>query len=274
MMPCLLAACDSATVSNERGESTLIEADELGPWEGFRPAYFGVSTASFGYDAQRQVAVPIVYVDDEGDEAVLPISISVLILDQEAASSGELTESNHCEVVMTSMDTLPMASWTDAAGAWFAFELSASLGSTSCQTLSFDPSVWGGGVHSHVTKWVWGAGLNALTDDAIQGLGQTYEAMVPWVEGGGYYWEALPDFTDADDVEGGLPFDEDGYLDSGITFAYAVEEDSLTLVLEEGEKVLRPATTMWEADGRVATAYYEVQVNRFLSPAQLLVDTP
>ena len=206
---------------------------------------------------------------------VLPITLTVLILDQEAAESGELTAFNHCEVVMTSVNTLPMASWTEPAGAWFAFEISASLGSTTCQTLSFDPSVWGDdGIHLHVTKWTWGAGLNGLTEDAIEGLGQTYDAMVPWVEGGGYYWEEIPRFTDADEAEGELPYDPDGYLDSGITFAYAVDQESLTLVMEEGEKVLRPASSMMAGDGGVATAYYEVQVNRFLSPAQLLVETP
>ena len=66
MVPCLFAACDSATLGNERGESTLVDADLLGPWEGFDPAYFGVTTASFGYDETLEAAVPVVYVDDDG----------------------------------------------------------------------------------------------------------------------------------------------------------------------------------------------------------------
>jgi len=261
--------------ANDRDAVKGTEVVDQDPeWPGFRPEYFGVTRAGFGYDAAIGAAVPVVMQDGLGAEEVIPITVSVLLLDSEAASSGALTDENHCEVVMTSTDTLPVSAWAGGSGAWFAFELTESVGTTTCGSLDFDPSVWGDdAVHTHVTKWAWGAGLNDLTVDAVDIMGDQYPALEPWVQGGGFYWEELPDFVDAKDPEGIARYDADGYVDAGITFAYLLDEEH-RLAQDGGEKVLIPAESVLQPYDEVATAYYEVQMGRFLSPAHRLTMTP
>jgi hypothetical protein len=71
-----------------------------------------------------------------------------------------------------------------------------------------------------------------------------------------------------------LLYDEDGYIDVGITYAYEVDAD-FNLVLVDDEKVLIPAEDVAQPNNNALTAYYEVQVNRFLKPARhLLLDPP
>ncbi len=265
----IISGCGPAVepVEVDTGETT-----EIAEWMGFIPAYFGVTDVAFGYDLATLQAVPAV-TESEGVPEMLPISITVVILDATALSG--FNASNHCEVVMTSTSPLPRADWASDAGAWFAFDMPTSASSsTNCGELEFDPAVWGTEPESQVTKWTWGAGINPLTQDAIDVMGSDFTAMEPWVHGGGFYWEELPNLKDGESVEGTdgekLPYDADGYVDVGITFAYEMDAD-LKLVLAEDEKVLIPGAAIPQPDDNVLTAYYEVQVNRFLKPVQHLV---
>jgi len=266
----IVSGCDPGGKGNKKTDVDNLGGDtDDSDWPGFNPKYFGVSTVSFGFDFENLQAVPVVTQNEAGNPVLIPISLTVLLLEAEAAETGNFMDGNHCEVIMTRTEPLPYADWTGDAGAWFAFEMPGSTGESDCHVLEFDPDDWGNEPLEHVTKWTWGAGINALTPDAVALLGDEYETIEPWVQGGGSYWEALPEFGDAKDPEGVPIYDEDGYIDVGITFAYQVD-DAFNLVFDDGEKVLIPASEVAQPNDNALTAYYEVQVNRFLKPVQHL----
>ena len=270
----VVSGCDPGSRGNKEGQVENLGTNTgENDWLGFNPTYFGVSNVAFGYDHETLQAVPVTTDDEVGNPVMLPITITVLLMAASAGETGQFTADNHCEVVMTSTESLPYADWTGDAGAWFAFELANSVGTTNCHELDFDPRDWGNNPVEHVTKWTWGAGINALTTAAVDVLGDDFPLFEPWVQGGGYYWEELPYFGDAKDPDGNVQYDADGYIDVGITYAYEVDAD-FKLALNDDEKILIPAEDVAQPNNNALTAYYEVQVNRFLKPALHLVLEP
>lgn len=264
----VLCACEPAETGSRVGSvepGTVLSGTPSEP--GFVPHAFGVGRVQFGYDAQRAVAMPAQGWDASA-EVMLPISLEVLILDQSALTDGFVDGVNGCTVTLQRFDELPLSSWAEEAGAWFAFEVAESTGSHTCGALDF-PSDWGSNPAGHVIKWSWGAGLQPVTQDAIDIMGEDWPAWEPWVIGGGYWWQELSVFTGG--TEKGGTFDPDGYVDAGIAQAFQVDAAGTLVVDGKGQPVQLMAA---ELAGALPTAWYEVQVVRYLTPARRLLESP
>ncbi|NCG20466.1 MAG: hypothetical protein GWP91_15770 [Rhodobacterales bacterium] len=262
----LVTACNPESVNTFEGTqlptpgtTTTANAGE------FIPYAFGIGRIQFGYDVANDLAVPVIGLDELDAAVVLPNQLTVQLLNEAAAGGQPFDDTNHCEIVLQRNEALPRATWTEPTGAWFAFEVSESTGFHTCGDLEF-PEAWGEVPVDHVTKWSWGGGIQPITADTIEIIGDDWDAFEPWVVGGGYWWEGLPQFTSDETA-----FDADGYTDAGIAFVYQVDPD-FNLIYSGGEKVLIPAATV-VSDGP-SQAYYEIQVARYLTPADRLLESP
>lgn len=268
----LAVGCDDGTSG---GKPTVIGQTPVGTsdptttgHDGFQPYAFAVTAATFGLDADALEVVSVTGTDASGAPVDLPISVTVLVTDVSGAQTGTFTDENHCTVVLENDGPLPYAAWTGDAGAWFGFEIASATGTTDCGALDFPPE-WGENPVEHVTKWIWGAGINPLTEDTIDLLGAVYPQLAPWIVGSGYHWEDLAAFTASENQEEY----EDGYIDVGFAYAYEVDEMGALVVDGAGNPVLLPSDDV-AASGNGATAWYELQNLRLLYPASVLLETP
>lgn len=233
--------------------------------DGFDPYWFGVQDARFGVDGATQTAVAVeVFDDDVGDFVTQPVTLTVLVTSQRGLKEGITTE-NSCSVEIELPGPIPLASWQSAASAWFAFEITRPEGNSDCNMLDFPPS-WGTAPVDHITKWVWGAGVHELStqaaDDYRNAVGdEVYDALQPFLIGGGYYWDALA----SGQVELNHPT---GYVSQGVAIAHELD-GSMRQVRDGGLPVYLRSVDVLDGSG-VQTAYYEILSNVLLSPASHL----
>lgn len=258
----ILVACDGGLPSGREGQldvDTDPGTDE--PHAGFTPLLFGVTEARFGVDVD---AGQIVAARDVNG-ALLPIRLTLTLADASAVETGVFTGENACEVVIEHVGPLPLAGWTGEAGAWvgFSFEastLQAATSGTTCGDLDFPPS-WGANPAEPALSWTWGAGVQPLASEMKALLGSSWDALAPWIVGGGFYWDGLPEAAGEDQ-----PDYADGYVDMGYALAWAMESGGL--VEDGGDRVPIPAS---ELTGGGVNAWYELRLARFLQPASLLL---
>ena len=253
-----------------RGPGTEVTDEPDGPTtdtgtsdthDGFRPAYFGVTSARFAIDDAGRASGFSSYTGGTLTEE--PISVELSIGDGTVATEGFTTD-NSCVISLVTDGPRSDAAWTASVDAWVAFEMPASATAfSSCGALDFPPS-WGDPVDV-VTSWTWGFGVGTLDPDVEQALrdslGSDYDDLAPYVVGGGFYWDGLKTLTDPD-----LERWDDGWIDTGVTFAYEVDAD---LVQQPGP-ILIDAATIHSGDA-LARGLYDIQGTTLLNPASILV---
>ena len=105
-----------------------------------------------------------------------------------------------------------------------------------------------------------------MGNNALQG-----ETVQPWIVGGGYWWQELSTFSGGT-ADGGI-VEPDGYIDTGIAWMWQVDDQMLLLYDIDGDKVPIPAEDAVNGPAPL-TAWYEVQVVRYLTPADRLLESP
>lgn len=250
------------------GEPPTDTGEEPTTHDGFQPYAFAVVASQFALDPATLQVTGATTLDGGGLPVELPISLTILVTDVTGAETSDFTDENHCTVQLTHPGPLPYAAWTGEAGAWSGFEIDTSVGTTDCGRLDFPPS-WGDNPVDQVTKWVWGAGVNPITDATLELLGPGWESLEPVLVGAGYHWQNLAAFPASDNQ----PEYEDGYLDVGFGYAWRIDESGLLVTDGAGEPV---AVTVDEvaASGDGARAWYDLQMLRLLYPASILLDEP
>lgn len=257
----LATACVRADGKDETPTGgTTGETGTPSTFEGFSPFAFGIDAATFAVNDQGQ-AVP--YTTTAG---IVPVTITVLLAD--ATLGAGLTAENSCHVTFRSGQPLPPASWVTDTGAWAGWSLSSDMDvSDDCGALTFPPG-WESGPAAVLARWELGFGLGQL-DPAVEAMlpeffGTGWEELVPYVAGGGYYWNGLVTIDD-------LPLSDwkDGWVDTSVVYAYALAPD-LSLELVGGHPVTLEAATLFPG-GQPIVARYDIQSTTLLTPARLLL---
>lgn len=264
-------ACTSGTSSEPPATegSTTTQETEFVPGD-FVPYAFGIRSLSFGYDPALNQAFPIDIATESGSVVSQPIELHVHLVNQSVVEGAALDASNHCIITLRRHNPVDIAPWVAETGAWFAIEASGWEHVHNCGDLGFSSS-WGPYPPKHILKWTWGAGLGAVTPDAIEIMGTDWALFEPWVIGGGYYWERLPDLVTG--TQSTELFDSDGYVDAGIAYAYQLTAEGQLATTPSGDPLLLPASSQ-PADGPPVRAWYDVQVGRYLVPAARLLQSP
>lgn len=232
-------------------------------FDGFTPYAFGIDAATFAVDDQGR-AVP--YSTTSG---IVPVTVTVLLAD--ATVGDGLTAQNSCHVTFRSGQPLAPAAWSADTAAYAGWSLNDQMDvSDDCGDKTFPPG-WESGPAATLTRWELGFGVGAL-DPAVEALlpeffGTGWEDLVPYVAGGGYYWNGLVVIDD-------LPLEDwlDGWVDTSVVYAYALEPD-LSLKLVGGQPVTLEAATLFPG-GQPIVARYDLQSTTLLTPARLLLDAP
>lgn len=228
----------------------------------FIDATYFVVLAQFAYDEDNQQFTSYAH----PDEGLLPMSVSVLLVDSSVALTGVIDASNSCFVAMELDGTVPNAPWVADTEAWAGFDVpSSATVRDNCQFYGL-PSEWEGDVASHVTKWSWAMGVGPLDDSTRN----TLEQQLPASE-----WAALQPF-----VVGGVSVSDlfsltgiaeaDGYVGLGIGLGFEVD-DSFQIEIG-GTGNYQPIESQFiNAPGGIATGYYEIEVGLF-EPATVLTN--
>lgn len=156
---------------------------------GFTPTHYTVAYAWFGVRGGLPDALDDV--DLFGTPIATPIQLAVRLGDDSALDGP--TPDNHCDVVLTTYDPQPRASWEGAEGAWFAVELpgDAAISDANCDTLErstgwSDPA---GLVGAHR----WGVAVTDLAAADLDALGgTTASTFAPAWVGGRWWTDAEP----------------------------------------------------------------------------------
>lgn len=140
--------------------------------------------------------------------------------------------------------------------------------SDDCGALTFPPG-WEAGPAAVLAQWEFGFGLGALDPEVEASLpdlfGEGWEALVPYVAGGGYYWNGLVTIED-------LPLDDwlDGWIDTSVVYGYELDE-TMKVRLVGGIPVNLLADALFPS-GKPAVARYDLQSTTLLTPARLLLE--
>ncbi|HHO53420.1 MAG TPA: hypothetical protein ENK18_21755 [Deltaproteobacteria bacterium] len=228
----------------------------------FIDATYFLVTARFAYDESSQQFSSYAHPDD----GLQPMSVSVLLVDSDAALTGTVDATNSCFVTMELEGSVSNAPWVEEQEAWAGFDLPA--GTTvrdNCRSYGL-PSEWGGDVASHVTKWRWSVGVGPLNDETRSTLEQQlpaseWAALQPFVVGG----VTLSDLFSLTGLAG-----DDGYLDLGIGLGFEVDSSFQIEIGGTGNYLPIEAQSI-NAPGGIATGYYEIEVGLF-EPATVLTN--
>jgi hypothetical protein len=259
----LLVACsgpddDSTTHSGTGPTPTPTDFD------GFKAFSFGVTAAEFAVRPDGAIGG---WIDADGDN--VPATLVLTLADPTYASSGP-TADNACTFTWTWSDPIPAESGpaTKAFGRWNPSEAPAARLTETCSALEF-PERWRGDPAGAVGAWSFGAGIGPLdagVREAVrESFGDQYDELIPYVAGGGFWWDGLREVEEAG-------FDRDwrsGFVDTGVVYGWALDASGQE-VLAGGAPVSLLQSEM-VVDGEPQPGRYQLQGTTLLTPATALI---
>lgn len=250
---------DGTHTGHTGGEDTHSAAS----FDGFRPSAFGVTAAAFAVDDQGRATGWT----DAGGNAV-PATLALTLVD--ATWIDGATDENHCEFTWTwstPIDAVDSPA-TPAFARWNPRTEDGARLTETCSALEFPPR-WGGDVPAAVGSWEFGAGVGPLNpgvrDSLEVAFGDDFDRYIPYVAGGGFWWDGFRDRTDVLIPEQWAS----GWVDTAVVYAYALDASGRE-ILDGGLPVQLLAEDV-PVRGGVAPGRYQLQGTTLVNPAEALI---
>lgn len=255
--------------SDPNPSNPTVDTVETGTGGGaFVPGGFSVSQAAWAINDNNE-ARPFIGLDQTGAPVDSDVILIVTILDADAAATGQIGPTNSCNVALTTGSTLPVASWTTAAGVWWGFEMPADavVAGENCSDFDFPPE-WGI-VADTVAQHSWGFGITEMLPQVetalIPQFGAQWDLVSPAIIGSGWYSSVL---------EGQTAF-PGGFANGGYALGSEVDETFTVQVDATGNPVFIPSGDVFiDASSNIASGGYTAQGLVFLQPAEILLTPP
>ena len=206
----------------------------------FVPDNIGVFFAEFAYNA------------DDGE--IVPFSVDGTDYDSHIVIYA--ADSSQACIVDVSFPT-PFAAdmesdWAVTHGLFGAFVIpdDAVIDSSDCDSQITDPD-WVAIMAAAFGSPV-GIGLGDLTGESADlAAGRTYWGVEQdYAMGGGWFWA---------DLSSGYTWAPDGYLDTGVSFGFEVDDDFMIMTDDDGIFVRKLPADAVGADGQLSTGFYVVE---------------
>ena len=265
---CLMSGCSGSDPEDDDGLTPLDteplprDTVDTGLDGSYVDAAFFAVIGSFAYDEDNERFASYAH----PDAGLLPMSLTVLLIDSSLMETGVLNEDNSCSVSLEFDGPRDNAPWVESHGGWAGVDVpSDARVRDTCQFYGL-PSAFEGDAARHVVKWSWGMGVGPLSDTTRQMLidslpASEWAALEPYAVGASLYSNLLT----------GSGLTEDGYFGDGFGIGYQVD-GNFQVVLGGTGNPQPIGKEFINAPGGIATGYYETEF--LFQPGTTLTNTP
>jgi hypothetical protein len=276
-LTCTLLACggdSDPAAPTTTTTTTTTEAEETADTatgtvdNGFDPGIWAVALIQFGVDAEARQAIQTKGYDDNGLPIDLPITMQLLLVDDDIQPEDALDATNSCNVWMTHPGPIDAVKggWPDAAGAWVGFEMPDDATVTADCDNANDAAY--ASIADTVLNQTWGFGLNVINDEVLDLVEQvvTAEAFAE-IEatsvGGGFHSPLLSLY--------GKEPPPGEYDPNGFSQGFRIDLKTKTWILDKtGYPEAIPKEEI-QTKGFVASGFYQsITVTSYSEPSVLL----
>jgi hypothetical protein len=224
-------------------------------------AFFAI-VAAFAYDEENERFASYAH----PDVGLVPMSLTVLLIDSSFMDTGVLDESNSCGVTLSFDGPRENAPWVEPNFGWAGVDVPADATVRDACRFYGVPPDFQGDVAKHVTKWTWGMGIGPLAEDTRQILidslpASEWAALEPYAVGASLNSSFL--------ASSGLS--ESGFYGEGYGIGYEVD-GNFQLVLGGTGNPQPIGKEFINMPGGIATGYYESQF--LFQPGSALTNEP